>query len=67
MGEFAKTLGRSLRRPAFFPVPEALLRLALGEMASGLIPGQKIEPRVAVAAGYAFQHPVLAEAIAASL
>jgi len=67
MGEFAKALGRALRRPALLPLPEPLLKLALGEMAVGLIPGQKIEPRVAAAAGYVFRHSTLAEALAASL
>jgi uncharacterized protein (TIGR01777 family) len=31
--EFATTLGRQLRRPAFFPTPALILRLALGEAA----------------------------------
>jgi uncharacterized protein (TIGR01777 family) len=67
MGEFAKALGRALHRPALLPLPEALLQLVLGEMASGLFPGQKIEPRVAITEGYIFRHSTLAKAFAASL
>jgi uncharacterized protein (TIGR01777 family) len=67
MGEFAKTLGRVLGRPALLPVPKWLLDLALGEMAAGLTPGQKIAPQAALAAGYAFRHPAVASALAASL
>ena len=66
-GEFADTLGRVLGRPARLPVPEWLLQLALGEMAAVLAPGQKVAPRVALAAGYVFRHPALTSALAASL
>ena len=40
---------------------------ALGEMAAGLTPGQKVEPRVAGAEGYDFRHATLASALAALL
>ena len=67
MGEFAKTLGRAVGRPALLPVPEFVLKLALGELALGLIPGQKVVPKAAAAAGYAFRHASLKTALAASL
>jgi uncharacterized protein (TIGR01777 family) len=67
MGEFAASLGRVLRRPAFFPIPIPLLRLALGELADGLSPGQKVRPEKALEAGYRFQHPELEGALRACL
>ena len=67
MGEFARTLGRVLGRPAFLPVPEVALKLALGEMGGSLIPGQKIVPQVATRAGYAFRHDTLESALRSEL
>ncbi len=55
MGEFAGTLGRVLGRPAVLPVPLGLLRLALGEGADALSPGQKVRPRRALELGYEFR------------
>jgi len=55
MKEFAKALGRVLHRPAFFPVPAPMLRLALGEVADILLSGQYVEPRHAMEAGFQFQ------------
>lgn len=67
MGEFCKTLGHVLARPAVIPVPEFLLKLALGEQAGAITAGQKISPRAAAAAGYVFRHPALESALSASL
>ena len=63
MGEFAKTLGSVLRRPAVLPVPLFALRLALGEAGEALIPGQHVIPEQAEAAGYAFRFPELRRAL----
>jgi hypothetical protein len=53
--EFARTLGRVLRRPAFMPAPGFALRLALGEMAEGLLlSGQRAIPAKAEQLGYTF-------------
>jgi len=67
MGEFAKTLGRVLARPAVLPVPGFLLSLALGEQAGAIMAGQKIAPQAAEAAGYAFRHAELESALRALL
>ena len=67
MAEFAQTLGRSLRRPAWFPLPIPLLRLALGDFANNLSPGQRVAPQAALAAGYHFLHPELEGALRACL
>src|SRR5579884_2213458 len=61
--DFARTLGRVLGRPAVLPVPAIALRLALGEMASMLLTGQRVLPKVAEAHGYAFRYPALAAAL----
>jgi uncharacterized protein (TIGR01777 family) len=64
--EFARALGRALRRPSWLPAPAAALRLLLGEAADGLLlSGQRALPRKAEALGYRFRHPTLAGALAA--
>jgi uncharacterized protein (TIGR01777 family) len=55
MKELAHSLGKALHRPAVFPVPAPILRLALGEVADILLTGQYVEPRRATAAGFKFQ------------
>jgi uncharacterized protein len=55
MKELAHSLGRALHRPAIFPVPAPILRLALGEVADILLTGQYVEPRRATEAGFKFQ------------
>lgn len=62
--EFAKALGRALRRPAFMPTPGFGLRLGLGEVASMLTTGQRVLPAKALAAGYAFRYPTIDAAFA---
>ncbi|MBI4368860.1 MAG: TIGR01777 family protein [Elusimicrobia bacterium] len=61
--EFSKILGRVLHRPAIFPVPSFVLRLAFGEMANILIGGQKALPQKALETGYQFQYPALEPAL----
>ncbi|MFH1570784.1 MAG: TIGR01777 family oxidoreductase [Gemmatimonadota bacterium] len=58
--EFARALGRALRRPALLPVPAAVVRLLFGEMGQALLLGSaRVLPRRLLAAGYAFAHPTL--------
>ncbi|MGB2866991.1 MAG: TIGR01777 family oxidoreductase [Bacteroidota bacterium] len=60
MAEFCSSLGRSLRRPSWMPVPGFALRLALGEMAGPLLlSGQKAVPKKLLEAGFQFQFPNL--------
>jgi uncharacterized protein (TIGR01777 family) len=65
MRDFARAIGRTLHRPAGLPLPEPLLRLVLGEVATAINPGQRVIPRAALASGYRFLHPSLHEALAA--
>jgi uncharacterized protein (TIGR01777 family) len=62
--EFAKTLGDVLHRPTIARMPEFALRLALGEAAEALLASQRVVPRRAMDAGYAFRFPELRGALA---
>lgn len=63
--EFTKTLARVLKRPAFVPVPSFGPKLLLGsELADALLfTGQRVEPKVLLADGYAFVHRDLESAL----
>jgi uncharacterized protein len=65
--EVAKEIGRILHRPAWFPAPASLLRLALGSMSELLLDGRKAEPEKAVAAGYQFKFGGLPQALEEAL
>ena len=60
--EFARTLGLALRRPGFVPAPAFVLKLALGEMASLALTGQRVLPARVQALGYHFRYPHLDQA-----
>jgi hypothetical protein len=62
--EFAATLARVLRRPAVLPVPAAVLRAALGQMADEtLLASTRAVPARLRALGYEFRHPALEAAL----
>lgn len=63
MREFCRTLGRVLGRPSWLPVPELALRLALGELATLLTTGQRVEPAIALRGGFVFQYASLEPAL----
>jgi uncharacterized protein len=65
MTEFSRTLGRVLHRPSFLPVPEVVLNLALGELASLMTTGQRVAPTIAQRGGYRFRYPFLEGALRA--
>ncbi len=60
---FTEAMARAVRRPAWFRVPEAPMRLVLGELASLLFEGQAVVPTRALAEGFEFKHPTLPEAL----
>ena len=62
-GEFARTLGRVLSRPAFLPVPGFALKIALGEVGSVLTASQRCVPARARELGFEFAHPDLEPAL----
>ncbi|MCX7069610.1 MAG: TIGR01777 family oxidoreductase [Gammaproteobacteria bacterium] len=61
--EFARTLGRVLRRPAILPMPGFALKLIVGEMAEILLSGQRVIPQAALDQGFRFRFPTLDAAL----
>ena len=62
--DFTKALAAAVHRPALFPVPAFALKLMFGEMAEILLASQRVQPKVAEAAGYRFRFPQLEPALA---
>lgn len=62
--EFTKTLGRVIGRPTFMPaVPPIALKLLVGGFAEVLLASQRVLPRAALAAGFAFRFSELEPAL----
>lgn len=62
--EFTKTLGRVLRRPAFFWLPRFALRTAFGEIADeALLASMRTVPKKLHDTGFAFDHDELEPAL----
>jgi uncharacterized protein len=61
--EFARALGRVLKRPAVAPVPGVAIKLMYGEMAQIVLKGVRMVPGRAAELGYEFRHPDLEEAL----
>lgn len=62
--EFTKTLGRALSRPSVVPLPAFAARLALGEMADGLLlASQRVQPTKLLSTGYVFRHTNLEQTL----
>src|SRR5579863_6856119 len=54
--EFARTLASVLERPAIFPMPAFVVKLAFGEMGEELLLGsQRVEPGKLISSGYPFR------------
>jgi uncharacterized protein (TIGR01777 family) len=65
--ELSSAIGRALRRPSAFRVPELALRLRFGEGADPLVTGQRAVPRVLLEKGYAYRYPRLDDALKEAL
>ena len=63
--DFVSALGRVLRRPTILPTPAFPLRIAMGEMATLALDGQRAVPTAALAAGYAFTYTEIEPALRA--
>jgi len=62
--EFSRTLGEVMNRPSWLPVPGAALKLALGEMSTLVLDGQRVVPaRLLHEAGCTFEFPTLKAAL----
>jgi uncharacterized protein (TIGR01777 family) len=56
--DFARLLGKIMRRPSWFPTPGFGLRMILGEMAEEmLLVSQRVAPKRLLEAGYLFLYP----------
>jgi uncharacterized protein (TIGR01777 family) len=62
--EFAREMGRVLRRPAFAPAPAFALKLVLGGFANELLSSKKVLPTATQASGYEYQYPEIGPALA---
>jgi uncharacterized protein (TIGR01777 family) len=67
--DFARTLGRVVKRPAILPLPSFAPKLLLGSelVETLLVEGKRVMPRVLEGDGYAFTHPTLETALRAVL
>ncbi len=63
--DFARVLGGVLHRPAVVPTPAFALRLALGREQADemLLASQRVVPARLLAAGFAFRHPTVEDAL----
>lgn len=55
-GNFGRTISRVLRAPYWAPVPEFVLRLALGEMSTMVLDGQRVLPERLLGEGFRFEY-----------
>jgi len=66
--EFTRLLAAMLHRPAIFPAPAFMLRLAMGEMADALLlSSDRVKPERILAAGYKFRFEILEPALRAAV
>jgi uncharacterized protein (TIGR01777 family) len=62
--DFGRILGKTVHRPYWLPAPAFALKLALGEMSTLVLDGQRVVPERLVALGYKFRFPKAKEALA---
>lgn len=61
--EFTRCLAKVLGRPAIFPAPAAILKIALGEMSRLLLTGQRAVPARLTESGFEFLYPEIEKAL----
>lgn len=61
--DFARAISRVLRRPLWAPVPRFALELALGEVSTVVMDGQRAVPEKLQRAGFVFKYPELQPAL----
>lgn len=65
--EFTRALAKLVHRPAFFRVPAVVLKLAMGDMSTLLLDGQRVLPSRLLQAGFIFQYPTIEGALRAAI
>ena len=63
MKDFTMILGKVLNRPSWFPVPEFMLMIVLGQMSEMLLHGQRAIPQKMLDSGFEFKYPDLRSAL----
>ena len=63
MNDFAKTMGKIMKRPSFFKVPEFVLTLATGEVAGSITASLKVIPKKLLDQGFKFKFENLRDAL----
>ena len=62
--QFAKNLGRVLRRPAIIPLPSIIVKMLFGEMGKELLlEGQNVKPNKLIEEGFEFTHNELKDCL----
>ena len=61
--EFTKSFARTLKKPAFMPVPGFGLKLAFGNMSQTLLSSQRMTPAVSLEGGYKFKYTKVEQAL----
>ena len=62
-GVFAERVGKALKRPVWFHIPAAPVRVLAGEMAQLFFDGQRVVPSRLTEAGYTFRYPTIDAAL----
>ncbi|MER5638575.1 TIGR01777 family oxidoreductase [Kitasatospora sp. NPDC002227] len=65
--ELTAALGRVLRRPTPFPVPESVLKAVLGDMAVEVAGSHRVVPKRLLEAGFRFEHTAVDDIVRAAL
>jgi hypothetical protein len=63
MSELCQTLGETLNRPSWLPVPGFALEALLGEGAQVVLEGQQVLPKRTTNYGFEYQYPNLKQAL----
>lgn len=63
MNTFAHTLGEVMGRPSWMPVPEFLLKIAVGDSATSIVASHRVIPKKALSNRYKFQYSDLKDAL----
>ncbi|MGW4225325.1 TIGR01777 family oxidoreductase [Streptomyces bauhiniae] len=64
--EITEAMGRVLHRPTPFPVPAAVLKTVLGEMAGDVLGSQRVVPKRLLESGFQFAFPGIEDTIRAA-
>lgn len=64
MSELAQTMGQTLKRPSWLPVPSFALEALLGDGAMVVLEGQQVLPKRTLAFGFDYQYPTIKQALA---